>query len=310
MGPQLAHTCPVVVSATAPVVAYCPTHATLATMDLLQRMLPLLVFFVALLSTNVPTEAVSRRSLKSRPLVGGGTTTCSNTKAGRWLSADERGMVCKREDLDPLTGCCSRGEQNSCNTCLEEDGCCAELEYCISCCMRPDHTKLDAHLHENRSPGREETGRWKNLFELCRGKCRTSSKSTVHENAFLGTRHHCYGERRRPLLEPQKATPKDITILGANQPNMNCNQVCSLAGKKCSPEHFPEVNHCDRLRDQFQCEAGCEKDTVGNRGADHPAYVIYKSSKETHPTMCLLNSFSAFDCGASHAKTQRICPCI
>mmetsp|Transcript_19991 Transcript_19991/g.50283 ORF Transcript_19991/g.50283 Transcript_19991/m.50283 type:complete len:235 (-) Transcript_19991:82-786(-) len=233
-----------------------------------------------------------------------------NTKAGRWLSADDQGMVCRLEEVDSATGCCVRGQKYSCETCLSEDNCCAEYEYCVSCCMAAEHTPVDAHIHTYRSPGRSETGQWGSVFELCRGKCRTSSKSTVHENAYLGARHHCYGDRPRPLLEPQQPVSTAITILAADQPNLSCHQVCSRAGKSCSTEHFPEVNRCDRLRDHFQCEAGCEKNMVGNRGADHPAYVVYKASKETLPTMCLVNSFSNYDCSASHAKTRRICPCV
>ena len=39
---------------------------------------------------------------------------------------------------------------------------------------------------------RPETGRWGSVFEYCRNKCRTSSKSTVHENAYLSPQHHCF----------------------------------------------------------------------------------------------------------------------
>jgi hypothetical protein len=39
---------------------------------------------------------------------------------------------------------------------------------------------------------RPETGHWASTFEYCRNKCRTSSKSTVHENAYLSTFHHCF----------------------------------------------------------------------------------------------------------------------
>jgi SREBP regulating gene protein len=41
---------------------------------------------------------------------------------------------------------------------------------------------------------REETGRWPNVFEYCRGKCRTSARSTVHENAYLAPDIHCFSE--------------------------------------------------------------------------------------------------------------------
>lgn len=41
---------------------------------------------------------------------------------------------------------------------------------------------------------REETGRWANEFEYCRGKCRTHKFSTVHENAYLAPDIHCYSD--------------------------------------------------------------------------------------------------------------------
>lgn len=46
---------------------------------------------------------------------------------------------------------------------------------------------------------RDETGRWQNAFQYCRGKCRTNSHSTVHENAYLASNVYCYsamGEHR------------------------------------------------------------------------------------------------------------------
>ena len=48
---------------------------------------------------------------------------------------------------------------------------------------------LEAH---KRSLCRPETGSWASAFAYCRGKCRTSSHSTVHENAYLDTQHHCF----------------------------------------------------------------------------------------------------------------------
>ena len=48
---------------------------------------------------------------------------------------------------------------------------------------------LEAH---KRPLCRPETGSWASAFAYCRGKCRTSSHSTVHENAYLDTQHHCF----------------------------------------------------------------------------------------------------------------------
>ena len=58
---------------------------------------------------------------------------------------------------------------------------------CISC--RQESTVLEAHKQPLCRP---ETGSWASAFAYCRGKCRTSSHSTVHENAYLDTQHHCF----------------------------------------------------------------------------------------------------------------------
>lgn len=47
---------------------------------------------------------------------------------------------------------------------------------------------------------RMETGKWGSPFEFCRGKCRTSSKSTVHENAYLDSYHHCFSQSGKTCM--------------------------------------------------------------------------------------------------------------
>ena len=39
---------------------------------------------------------------------------------------------------------------------------------------------------------RPETGRWDTVFEACSAVCRTHSRSTVHENAYLYPRRFCF----------------------------------------------------------------------------------------------------------------------
>mmetsp|Transcript_14071 Transcript_14071/g.39861 ORF Transcript_14071/g.39861 Transcript_14071/m.39861 type:complete len:292 (-) Transcript_14071:355-1230(-) len=256
-----------------------------------------------------PTGAAGRRVLPARPFHPG--KQCQNIADGPWMAADDRGFICQVDEVDSNSGCCMAGEKHSCHTCLEEDKCCAGYEHCVSCCMREDHTTPDAVANIWRSENRPETGHWGNLFELCRGKCRTTKHSTVHENGYLGRRHHCFGERSRPLLNPKiNPLPPNLLVAAADNPNLNCHQVCANHKKTCSPDHFSVINNCDRLRDFFSCEAGCELDTQSNRGPDHPAYVIYTSPKETLPTMCLTNDSKNYECGARHAKTRRLCPCV
>uniref|UniRef100_A0A061SG01 SREBP regulating gene protein n=1 Tax=Tetraselmis sp. GSL018 TaxID=582737 RepID=A0A061SG01_9CHLO len=255
------------------------------------------------------TSAHYRRQLLARPVRE--KQQCQNTAAGRWLLADSNGMVCKLDQVNAVSGCCEGGSKHSCETCLEVDKCCTEYEHCVSCCLKQDHTPASALAANFRSAGRPETGKWGSRFELCRGKCRTTSQSTVHENSYLGRRHHCFGDRQKPMLEPELAPPPGgVVAVAAQEPNLSCLQVCAGVGKTCSPDHFDAVNHCDRLRDHFKCEAGCQLSTASTRGKDHPAYVIYQSPKENFPTMCLINELREFDCSAKHAKTRRLCPCV
>lgn len=58
----------------------------------------------------------------------------------RWFIADDKGLVCKREEIDYVTGCCTTGQRHSCETCSQEDRCCTGYEQCVSCCLKPDHT--------------------------------------------------------------------------------------------------------------------------------------------------------------------------
>jgi len=47
---------------------------------------------------------------------------------------------------------------------------------------------------------RPETGQWATTFDYCRGKCRTSSNSTVHENAYLMQDRYCFSALGASLL--------------------------------------------------------------------------------------------------------------
>lgn len=59
---------------------------------------------------------------------------------------------------------------------------------------------LSAALPERPRACREETGIWQTEFEYCRAKCRTTSRSTQHENAFILKRRFCFSELgERPL---------------------------------------------------------------------------------------------------------------
>ena len=41
---------------------------------------------------------------------------------------------------------------------------------------------------------RPETGYWTNAFDYCEGVCRTTSRSTQHENAYILDRRFCFSK--------------------------------------------------------------------------------------------------------------------
>ncbi len=51
-----------------------------------------------------------------------------------------------------------------------------------------------------RAPKNPSAGMWPSAWEYCRGICRTHSASTMHENAYISTRHHCFSTLGRPLV--------------------------------------------------------------------------------------------------------------
>jgi len=122
---------------------------------------------------------------------------CLNSVSGKYRVADDRGYVCKRGDLDVHSGCCDThmAKQNQCDGCHKE--CCTEFENCISCCLgSKGKGGKGAELYKTKpiSRGRDEMGHFKTPFEYCRGRCRTFSKSVVHENAYVNRQHYCYAE--------------------------------------------------------------------------------------------------------------------
>ena len=60
--------------------------------------------------------------------------------------------------------------------------------HCLPC-----HS-LSAPRPATLASGRPETGHWATPFEYCRAVCRTTARSTQHENAFILDRKHCFSK--------------------------------------------------------------------------------------------------------------------
>ncbi|GMH41580.1 hypothetical protein BSKO_09490 [Bryopsis sp. KO-2023] len=251
------------------------------------------------------------RDVKKR---GFGVASCRNTKQGMWYVTDDRGTVCGLNQVDPLTGCCSEGLKHSCETCELHDKCCSTYEFCVSCCLSPDNDPAQGLASDvYRAFGHEETGHWPDEYEYCRGKCRTHKRSTVHENAYLGPRHHCFSFSARPLSNGPKLPPlpSDIQVV-AGEAGENCDTACMSKQKSCRPDHFPAINSCNTLRDHFGCEATCEIDEDGDYSEPH--YVTSKAPKPKRPAACFVGKNgsggdSTKACGWKESHVRRLCAC-
>jgi hypothetical protein len=138
------------------------------------------------------------RSLKEFNLTELQEKNCRNSVQGIKLIVDDRGFVCKREDL-LKTGCCNLESPHTrlhfCDTCNDQN-CCEIYEYCVSCCLDPekvpDLEKLIAEATDRQNLLYSSTN---DHFEFCLAKCRTSSHSLKHENKYRDVQHRfCYGK--------------------------------------------------------------------------------------------------------------------
>lgn len=229
---------------------------------------------------------------------------CRNTVQGKKFLADDKGFVCTLENLDWTTGCCKTGLSEdapfSCRTCDAASNCCDTFEYCVSCCISPTNSQ-ELHAAMTAASGMksfQQAVKENDSFEFCRQACRTSSKSTIHGNAYSSPNKYCTA----PVRLPRKL-PDDATVV-AGQQGLACSAVCENTGKVCSPEFLASVNNCDLLKKHFPCSS-CES----NFGYDQPAYVGNSANKEQFGK-CLYNSKESFlSCAGAHADTQRLCVC-
>lgn len=70
----------------------------------------------------------------------------------------------------------------------------------MSCCMHPDNKPEERRKETPRVPNNKDSGVWADVFEYCLAACRTHGRSTSHENAYIGPRHHCFSKLGKPMV--------------------------------------------------------------------------------------------------------------
>ena len=144
---------------------------------------------------------------------------CRNSVGGTHLISDDKGYVCSRHNLDPISSCCLPlqtvdegyldvllSEQFECSSCIVTDGCCHIYEYCISCCLKPENLQKHLNLYLSipllqQKDSISSTIRRNPLdyFDYCKHVCRTNSLSVQTENTYRGFHNHCYSQKESTL---------------------------------------------------------------------------------------------------------------
>jgi hypothetical protein len=165
--------------------------------------------------------------------------SCKNSFQGRHLISDSRGYTCTRGDIHHTNGCCKHSindaakkkigqakkiesddilykedanhksitplKQFECRNCNLQVGCCQEYEYCISCCLKPDHLRYNYNSYLSipilQRKVSSNSNKLKNLdyFDYCQFVCRTSSLSVQTENSYRGSHNYCYSRVQAPV---------------------------------------------------------------------------------------------------------------
>ncbi|KAF7047929.1 hypothetical protein CFC21_056780 [Triticum aestivum] len=249
-----------------------------------------------------PVSAIRKDIGLAAPII------CRRTVQGRHLISDDNGYVCSALSIDPWSRCCPRtGARFSCQGCNLDLQCCNSYEYCVSCCLNPSRTK-EADVLKLKVAKPVTAGTYANIFDFCMGRCRHSSASVVHENAYLSDFHHCF-------LVQQNSSGSTESNFGSRLDGINvilgrqgesCSSACKAKGQSCVPSRLSELNKCQILQKYMRCKNGC----FPSLGPDQPAEVVDEAPKNLNPGACLyMQMDDRLTCDGSHRHTRRLCPC-
>ncbi|XBH83499.1 uncharacterized protein LOC119295145 isoform X3 [Triticum dicoccoides] len=188
-----------------------------------------------------PVSAIRKDIGLAAPII------CRRTVQGRHLISDDNGYVCSALSIDPWSRCCPRtGARFSCQGCNLDLQCCNSYEYCVSCCLNPSRTK-EADVLKLKVAKPVTAGTYANIFDFCMGRCRHSSASVVHENAYLSDFHHCF------LVQQNSSAGSTESNFGSRLDGINvilgrqgesCSSACKAKGQSCVPSRLSELNKC------------------------------------------------------------------
>ncbi|CAM0875000.1 unnamed protein product [Alopecurus aequalis] len=272
---------------------------------LLPRILCAAAAFCALLPA--PVSAIRKDIGLAAPIM------CRRTVQGRHLISDDNGYVCSALSVDPWSRCCPRtGERFSCQGCNLDLQCCNSYEYCVSCCLNPSRTK-EEDVQKLKVAKPVTAGTYTDIFDFCMGRCRHSSASVVHENAYASDFHHCFlPQQNSSGLTDSNCGSRDcgsrlagINVLLGRQ-GESCSSVCGSKGQSCVPSRLSELNKCEILQKYMRCRSGC----FPSIGPDQPAEVVDEAPRSLNPGACLyMQMDERLTCDGSHQHTRRLCPC-
>jgi len=140
------------------------------------------------------------------------------------------------------------------------------------------------------------------------GRCRHSSASVVHENAYASYFHHCFSVQQNSSGSTESSSVSKL--LGINvvvgRPGESCSLVCKVRGQSCVPSRLSVLNKCEILQKYMRCKSGC----FHSLGPDQPAEVVVEAPTSLNPGACLyMQMGERLTCDGSHQHTRRLCPC-
>eukprot|EP01127_Copromyxa_protea_P004411 TRINITY_DN14276_c0_g1_i1.p1 TRINITY_DN14276_c0_g1~~TRINITY_DN14276_c0_g1_i1.p1 ORF type:complete len:200 (-),score=20.24 TRINITY_DN14276_c0_g1_i1:208-807(-) len=173
--------------------------------------LTVITYIVVLIEPTAPLNTASYRENKEHK------KECANTHQGRVWITDDKGFVCRRKEVDVLTGCCKNGTRAVCDRsqsdgdCTSQYACCTSFETCVSCCLTVNDFSSTQQIEELLLGPSFKYAKPANIFDFCLLRCRTSSRSVVHQNAFRSEWKYCYGSEESPiLLEDNNAVYSEV----------------------------------------------------------------------------------------------------